>query len=325
MSEFSLKQIQVFVAVAELGSFTQAAQALFLSQSTVSAHLAALETALSTRLLDRDARRRVRLTPEGERVYPAAKKILADCAALEEVLQNQDGAGLPLLLGASTVPAQYLLPELLAQYMKQITGVRYHLRRGDSAQIHKLLHSGSVRLGFVGAMLEPDSMTYFPMLEDHLVMCTANNPHYQALKKQNVYGRDLLREPTVAREEGSGTDRTVQSYMRNMGLADQDLHIVARVDDPEAIKRMTAQGVGVSVLSALSVAAAPQYLSGLPQRDDPLPVGAGLCPLLPPDGHSPESLIHSKVEKELLSNDSITALFYRNHLLDKNYILSYDI
>ena len=71
-----------------------------------------------------------------------------------------------------------------------------------------------------------------------------------ALKKQNVYGRDLLREPTVAREEGSGTDRTVQSYMRNMGLADQDLHIVARVDDPEAIKRMTAQGVGVSVLSA---------------------------------------------------------------------------
>ena len=239
MSEFSLKQIQVFVAVAELGSFTQAAQALFLSQSTVSAHLAALETALSTRLLDRDARRRVRLTPEGERVYPAAKKILADCAALEEVLQNQDGAGLPLLL---------------AQYMKQITGVRYHLRRGDSAQIHKLLHSGSVRLGFVGAMLEPDSMTYFPMLEDHLVMCTANNPHYQALKKQNVYGRDLLREPTVAREEGSGTDRTVQSYMRNMGLADQDLHIVARVDDPEAIKRMTAQGVGVSVLSALSVA-----------------------------------------------------------------------
>ena len=195
MSEFSLKQIQVFVAVAELGSFTQAAQALFLSQSTVSAHLATLETALSARLLDRDARRRVRLTPEGERVYPAAKKILADCAALEEVLQNQDGAGLPLLLGASTVPAQYLLPELLAQYMKQITGVRYHLRRGDSAQIHKLLHSGSVRLGFVGAMLEPDSMTYFPMLEDHLVMCTANNPHYQALKKQNVYGRDLLREP----------------------------------------------------------------------------------------------------------------------------------
>ena len=85
-------------------------------------------------------------------------------------------------------------------------------------------------------------------------MCTANNPHYQALKKQNVYGRDLLREPTVAREECSGTDRTVQSYMRNMGLADQDLHIVARVDDPEAIKRMTAQGVGVSVLSALSVA-----------------------------------------------------------------------
>ena len=81
--------------------FTQAPQALFLSQSTVSAHLAALETALSTRLLDRDARRRVRLTPEGERVYPAAKKILADCAALEEVLQNQDGAGLPLLLGAS--------------------------------------------------------------------------------------------------------------------------------------------------------------------------------------------------------------------------------
>ena len=88
---------------------------------------------------------------------------------------------------------------------------------------------------------------------------------------------------------------------------------MARVDDPEAIKRMTAQGVGVSVLSALSVASEvddgrlltfPMDPQGLHRsiylvypRDDPLPVGAGLCPLLPPDGHSPESLIHSKVEK----------------------------
>lgn len=252
MLKFSLKQLEVFVAVAELNSFTGAAKELYLTQSTVSAHISGLEDALKTRLFTRDTRRSVQLTPQGQRLYPAAKRILSDCRELDSLVENRH-EDLPLLLGASTLPGQYLLPALLASFLRRCPDSRYLLKRGDSQQIHALLRSGSVRIGFVGAQLDPARLRYFPLLEDRLVMVTPNTPYYREKAKQGVYGRDLLDEPTIAREEGSGTDSTVAAYMRRMEHDVSRLKIVARVDNPETIKSMAAHGAGVSVLSALAV------------------------------------------------------------------------
>lgn len=252
MTELTLKQLEAFVAVVECGSFSRAAEALFLSQSTVSAHIAALESLLDAPLLTRDGRA-ARPTREGERVYPLAKKALADCRELLKLFA--DGAqDTPLRLGASTVPGQYLLPGYLSAFLKKFPNVRCQLLRGDSASVHRLLRDGDARLGFVGARLEPEAFTYVPLAEDTLVMVTQNNERYRALKRQGAAGRGLLSEPTVAREEGSGTDRAVQNYMNAIGYPKETLRIIARVDDPETIKHMVSQGVGVSVLSALAVA-----------------------------------------------------------------------
>ena len=253
MTRLTLKQLEAFAAVAECGSFSKAAETLFLSQSTVSAHVGALEETLGESLLLRSDRRQVRLTDAGERVYPMAKTILADCRELSELFTVGMESG-PLLLAASTVPGQYLVPGYLSAFLKKYPDTRCQLRRGDSAAVHRLLRENHVRLGFVGAKLEPDSFRYSPLAEDTLVMVTQNNERYRTLKKQGAVGRDLLSEPTVAREEGSGTDRTVQGYMNRIGFPRETLHIVARVDDPETIKHMVSQGVGVSVLSALAVA-----------------------------------------------------------------------
>ena len=253
MTGFTLKQLEAFVSVVECGSFSRAAETLYLSQSTVSAHVGALEEALGEALLLRSDRHQVRLTAAGERAYPMAKKILADCRALSERFADEEEDG-PLLLAASTVPAQHLLPGYLSAFLKKYPNIRYQLRRGDSAAVHRLLRAGDARLGFVGAKLEPETFAYVPLAEDTLVMVTQNNERYRALKKQGAWGRDLLSEPTVAREEGSGTDRTVQNYMNAVGYPKETLRILARVDDPETIKQMVAQGVGVSVLSALAVA-----------------------------------------------------------------------
>ena len=164
MLKFSLKQLEIFVTVAELNSFTNAAKALYLTQSTVSAHISGLESALNTRLFSRDARRSVTLTAQGQRLYPAAKRILSDCRELTSLVENRHEE-LPLLLGASTVPGQYLLPELLASFLRRRPDCRYLLRRGDSQQIHELLRAGSVRIGFVGARLDPARLRYTPILE----------------------------------------------------------------------------------------------------------------------------------------------------------------
>lgn len=253
MNDISLKQLEVFAAVVEYGGFTRAAEELFFNQSTVSAHISQLEHALGRELFVRGSRRKLRLTEAGEQVYPIAKRILADCGALHALFTaNAPDTG-AVALGASTVPGQYLLPEYLADYLQREKNFRYTLRRGDSASVHRMLLNGEIALGFVGAVSEPEAVDYFPLAEDKLVLTAPNNAHYRALKERGVYGRELLACPTVAREEGSGTDRSVQNYMRSIGIMPDALNIVARVDDPEAIKHMVAGGVGVSVLSALAV------------------------------------------------------------------------
>lgn len=251
MQDLSLKQLEAFVAVAESGSFSLAAKQLFLSQSTVSAHVAALETLLGERLFHRGSAG-AGLTPAGEQAYAAAKKILGQCRDLEQLFRSGQDDG-PLLLGASTVPGQYLLPGVLSAFLQKNPDVHYQLRRGDSAAIHALMGQ-EVRLGFVGAMLAPESNHYLPIAEDKLVLVTENSPHFRAMQQQGVWGRELLGLPTVAREEGSGTDRMVRHYLSAMGFPMEELRVIARVDDPEAIKHMVQRGVGVSVLSAMAVA-----------------------------------------------------------------------
>ena len=253
MNDISLKQLEVFTAVVEYGGFTRAAEELFFNQSTVSAHISQLEQALGRTLFVRGNRRQLRLTEAGEQVYPIARRILADCGTLRALFTEHASDAKSVALGASTVPCQYLLPEYLSAYLQREPAFRYTLRRGDSALVHRMLMEGEIALGFVGAVSEPEAVDYFPLAEDKLVLATPNTAHYRALKEQGVYGRELLSCPMVAREEGSGTDRSLCNYMRGIGLSPEELDIVARVDDPEAIQRMVAGGVGTAVLSALAV------------------------------------------------------------------------
>ena len=121
----------------------------------------------------------------------------------------------------------------------------------SSLYIGKLLVQGAVNTGAVSA---PENLDYFPLYDDRLVIAAPNNEHYRAFRERGVYGRELLlEEPFVSREEGSGTDTSLQNYLRTVGLSHDMLHVVARVDDPEAIKQMVSGGVGVAVLSALAV------------------------------------------------------------------------
>ena len=191
MNDISLKQLEVFVAVVEYGGFTRAAEELFFNQSTISAHISLLEQALGKELFVRSNRRHVRLTSDGEQVYPIAKRILGDCDTLRTLFATEK-AGQTLSLGASTVPGQYLLPDYLSNFLKKEKDFRYSLRRGDSAQVHQMLKDGEISLGFVGAISEPNTVDYYPLAEDKLVLVTPNTPYYRQLQENGTYGRDLL-------------------------------------------------------------------------------------------------------------------------------------
>ena len=251
MLEINLRQLEAFVATAEYRSFTKAAEAMYLTQSTISSHISMLEQILDVRLIQRGARQRVTLTEEGERVYRESKNILKQCQALQDTggqcLENQ------LILGASSVPDQCLVPDIMAKFLEQYAGSSYVQLQGDSLQIHRYLDQGKCRIGFVGTAVNRQRYHYHVVAEDRLVVITPNTEVYQTLKQKGASGLELLDRPMILREETSGTRRSLEIYLANCGIAKESLNVVAQIDNPEAIRSSVSRGLGISVVSKLTV------------------------------------------------------------------------
>ena len=255
MLKINLKQLEAFVATAEFSSFTKAAEELFLTQSTVSSHVGALESTLGIRLIQRGARQRVMLTREGEQVYREAREILDRCQALQE-LKNQAQEN-RLVIGASSVPGQCLMPEIMGDFLAVSPGCHYVQLRGDSIRIHDYLAQGKANLGFVGMAANPKEYHYHPVAEDRLVLISANREPFQSLHRSGTSGLELLDRPMILREENSGTRQEMERYLRSKNIDPEKLHVIAQIDNPEAIRSSVSRGLGVSIMSVL---AAREYL-----------------------------------------------------------------
>lgn len=251
MLEINLKQLEAFVTTAEYSSFTKAAEALYLTQSTVSAHINSMEQILGVRLIQRGSRRRVQLTAEGRQAYDMAKEILNRCQTLQNLGNTIEQC--QLAVGASSVPSQYLVPELMSGFLSKNPDSRYVLQRGDSERIHQLLKQGDVRIGFVGAANDRDNYNYHVVTGDRLVLITPNTERYRKLKNSGTSGRLLLREPIILREVSSGTRKAMEAYLNRLGVPVRSLNLVAQIDNTEAIKSSVSRGMGVSVVSELTV------------------------------------------------------------------------
>ena len=251
MLEINLKQLEAFVTTVEYASFTRAAEALYLTQSTVSAHINSMEQVLGVRLIQRGSRRRVQLTPEGKQAYDMAKEILNRCQALQGLGNIIEQC--QLVVGASSVPSQYLVPELMSGFLSENPDSRYVLQRGDSTRIHSLLKQGDVRLGFVGDAQDRENFNYHVVTGDRLVLITANTEAYRKLKRSGTTGRQLLHHPMILREVSSGTRKAMEVYLSRLGVPVRSLNLVAQIDNTEAIKSSVSRGIGVSVVSELTV------------------------------------------------------------------------
>lgn len=250
MLKINLKQLEAFVATAEFSSFTKAAEVMYLTQSTVSSHISALEETLGVRLIQRGARQRVSLTKEGELVYREARDILDRCQALQD-LKNHDRQN-QLVIGASSVPGQCLMPELMGDFLAAYPDSHYVQLRGDSIRVHQYLAQGKANLGFVGIATNPKEYHYHPVAEDRLVLITANKEPYQTLHRQGTSGLDLLNMPMILREENSGTRQEMERYLLRNQISPEDLNIIAQIDNPEAIRSSVSRGLGVSIMSVLA-------------------------------------------------------------------------
>jgi len=247
MNNLNLNQLETFVTVVECGSFTKAANHLFLAQSTVSNHIQLLEESLGRTLFVRDMKRSIALTPDGNRIYQFAKDILARFSVLEESISEDNKS--QLFVGASTVPSQTILPGLIWQFVREHPECRFVVKSGDSEQIQRMLLDGKISIGFVGTSDNRQDLIYERIAEDRFVMITPNTPHYVEMHQQGIYGRELLNEPLIFRENGSGTQKVIDNYLSSIDVNEELLNVVAYVSNSETQKELVALGTGVAIIS----------------------------------------------------------------------------
>ena len=241
------KQLQSFVTVVQEESFTQAAGRLFVSQSTVSTHIHQLESELNTKLILRTTKS-LQITPKGRELYEYALNILE---LKERMIQACSIESQRIIhLGASTIPSAYILPQLLADFGKRHPDIYFIIHQSDSQGIINGLKDGLFNLGFIGMSCEDSDFCCQPFCHDRMVVITPVNEHFLRYKqqKENVLP-ELLREPLILREKGSGSKKMADNFLAHSGISEDELQIIARVNDQETIKNLVASGMGISIIS----------------------------------------------------------------------------
>lgn len=241
------KQLQSFVTVVQEESFTQAAIKLFISQSTISTHIRQLETALNTKLILRTTKS-LQITPKGRELYEYAQNILE---LKERMLQACSIESQRIIhLGASTIPSAYILPKLLADFGRLHPDIYFIIHQSDSQGIISGLKDGLFNLGFIGMSCEDSDFCCQPFCKDRMVLITPVNEHFLHYKQQKEIAlTELLREPLILREKGSGSKKMADNFLAHSGISEDELQIIARVNDQEAIKNLVASGMGISIIS----------------------------------------------------------------------------
>ena len=245
----NLKQLEAFARVAEAKSFSEAAKILYLTQPTVSAHVASLEKELGVCLLMRSTKE-VSLTEEGEILYDYAMQMLELEQQIRERFGSRKKEGAVLRIAASTIPSQYLLPEIMVRFRERYPGVRLRVMETDSAGAVEQILSRRADIGFAGTVLEEKQCVYIPFYQDELVVIIPG----EGLEGPESAAETawIRRMPVILREEGSGTRKEAQRLLRQMGIELSELNIVASIQNQETIKRSVRNGMGISILSRLA-------------------------------------------------------------------------
>ncbi|MBI2369847.1 MAG: LysR family transcriptional regulator [Deltaproteobacteria bacterium] len=246
-----LRQIEVFCKVVELKSFSRAAEAVLLAQPTVSAHIKALEGELGCRLLDRLGKQAVP-TRAGQLLHRYASQILALHGEAQKAIHHFLGKMIgELVIGASTIPGEYLLPGLLGRFKGLYPGIAVTLIIRDTARILTLAQEGQVEIGIVGARQRDEKLRFRRFLKDELILILP--PGHRWAARREVALADLREEPFVIREKGSGSRAALQAALAQAGMRLPEMQILTEMGSTEALKQAVRAGLGVAFVSRRAV------------------------------------------------------------------------
>jgi len=243
-----LHQIEIFCSIVKYRSFSRAAEALFLTQPTVSGHMKNLEAELGVKLLDRLGKRALP-TEAGDILYRHGTRLLEERDRAKQEIEKLTGriSGV-LSIGGSTIPGAYLLPPLIASFKKKNPGISVQMSIDDTAKITEAVLAGSLCIGVVGARLSEPQLEVHPFETDELVIAVPRRHRWAG--KRAISADELKGEPFILREQGSGTRRIMEDRFENAGLSTADLNISAVVGSSDAVRQAVKAGLGISILSS---------------------------------------------------------------------------
>ncbi|MES2186714.1 MAG: LysR family transcriptional regulator [Pseudomonadota bacterium] len=247
----TLRQLQLFCAVARTGSTTAAAESVALSQSATSAALNELETALGSRLFDRVGKRLV-LNDTGRTLLPEALGLLDRAQGIEDGFAGGTGpARVQIRLAASTTIGNYLLPALLAAYRAELPLCRLDVVIGNTQNVGEAVADFQADLGLIEGTCHVEGMAVLPWRQDELVIVASpSHPLAREAAVRPLEPAALRRGPWLLREPGSGTREAVeQALVPALDHVEADITL----GSSEAIKYAVADGLGITCLSRVLV------------------------------------------------------------------------
>jgi len=246
MMHYTLRQLEVFLAVAGTQNISRAAEALAMSQSAVSGSLSDLESHFDILLFDRVGKR-IQLNEFGRALRPRAQALLEQAQDLENALRNHTDIG-RLQIGATLTIGNYLAVELMARFMREQPGAQVSLEVANTQEIVNKVVNFELDIALVEGELTHPELEITPWHEDELmVFCS---PEHALATKGELTDADLLEATWIVREIGSGTRQTFERAMH--GLLPK-LNIMLELQHTEAIKRAVEAGLGIGCISRVAL------------------------------------------------------------------------
>ena len=246
-----LWQLNIFCRVIEHKSFSKAGSRVHLSQPTVSSHIKDLEEHFECKLIDRRGKEALP-TKAGDLLYKYAKKLLSLRDKTEMALAEFKGMKRGhLVVGGSTIPGGYILPEIIGTFINKYPEVTIALEIGDTGKIISEIIDGSVEIAVVGAETNDKHILQEKIIDDEMCLLVPKGHKWGG--RQSVTYDMLKDEPFIMREDGSGTLKSLQLIFEKSGGTCSDLNVVATMGNTAAICQGIKSRVGVSIMSPKAV------------------------------------------------------------------------
>ncbi len=244
-------KLRVFRTVAECLNFSKAAEELHLSQPAVTSQIKTLEEGLGISLFDRIGRNAA-LTSAGRKLLPFARQIEAlTNEALAALAPFGVQEGIEVYIGASQTIGVYLLPALLPRLVSDWPRLRIHIMNGSSTEVLNALATHQISIGLIEAPAHRPDLKIERFMEDEL--CLILSPKHRWAEKTSLRAAEIVQEPILLRETGSGMRRFVEDYLERNGVLSQQLRTTIDMNSTEAIIAAVEHGLGLGFVPVMSL------------------------------------------------------------------------